>query len=127
MNTAPIQLPGCTIDEVQVAENQLMIRTHTHSKEAKCPTCDTDSARVHNYYQRTPRDLPVSECGVRLQRYRVVDLLSDRTAKKLVDWLRDHPGVDIIAQGRSTEYAKGIADGASAASPRCDTAKSRPF
>ena len=44
-----------------------MIKAHTHRREAKCPTCDTDSARVHSYYQRTPRDLPVSECRVHLQ------------------------------------------------------------
>jgi len=222
MNTVPIHLPGCTIDEVQVAENQLMIKAHTHSREAKCPTCDTSSARVHSYYQRTPRDLPISESRVHLQlttkrfrclnphcpqqifterlpdllapyarctqrliqacyhvgqalggeaaarlldrlrmpisgdtvlrllrrgsehrfvqpqvlgvddwawrkgrtygtilvdlqQHRVVDLLPDRTAKTLADWLRDHPGVDIIARDRSTEYAKGIADGAPAA------------
>ena len=52
---------------------------------------------------------------VDLERHRVVDLLPDRTAATLAGWLRQRPGIEIVARDRSTEYASGIAIGAPAA------------
>lgn len=49
---------------------------------------------------------------VDLERHRAIDLLTDRTAETLADWLRQHPTVEIIARDRSTEYAHGGALGA---------------
>ncbi|HYH21871.1 MAG TPA: transposase [Azospirillum sp.] len=42
----------------------------------------------------------------------VVDLLPDRTAQTLTDWLKDRDTVTMIARDRSTEYARGSARGA---------------
>jgi transposase len=52
---------------------------------------------------------------VDLERHRVVDLLPERTAARLADWLRQRPGIEVVARDRSTEYASGIASGAPAA------------
>jgi transposase len=52
---------------------------------------------------------------VDLERHRVVDLLPDRTAATLTDWLRQQPGIEVVARDRSTEYASGITAGAPAA------------
>jgi transposase len=49
---------------------------------------------------------------VDLERHRVIDLLTDRTAETLAQWLRSHPGVKIVARDRSLEYARGISEGA---------------
>ena len=49
---------------------------------------------------------------VDLERRRVLDLLPDRTAETLADWLRARPGIEIVARDRSTEYARAIALGA---------------
>jgi transposase len=49
---------------------------------------------------------------VDLERHRVIDLLTDRTAKTLAEWLRSHPDVKIVARDRSMEYARGISEGA---------------
>ena len=52
---------------------------------------------------------------VDLERRRPVDLLPDRTSDALAAWLRAHPGVEVVARDRSTEYARAIAEGAPAA------------
>ncbi len=49
---------------------------------------------------------------VDLEQRRPVDLLPDRTADTLATWLSEHPGVEVIARDRSTEYTRGAGDGA---------------
>ena len=49
---------------------------------------------------------------VDLERHQTIDLLPDRSAETLAQWLRDRPGIEIISRDRSTEYARGAAEGA---------------
>lgn len=49
---------------------------------------------------------------VDLERHCPVDLLPDRSATTLCQWLQEHPGVEIIARDRSTEYIRGATAGA---------------
>ena len=49
---------------------------------------------------------------VDLERHCVIDLLPDRRAETLADWLRDHPGIEIISRDRARAYIKGINQGA---------------
>jgi len=49
---------------------------------------------------------------VDLERHQVIDLLTDRTAETLAQWLRCHPGVKVVTRDRSMEYARGISEGA---------------
>jgi transposase len=49
---------------------------------------------------------------VDLERRRVVDLLPDRTSATVADWLRQRPGVEVVARDRSTEYARAASIGA---------------
>jgi transposase len=80
-------------------------------------------ARDEPVLKQAPRVLGVDDWAWRRgQRYgtilvdleagRPVDLLPDRTSAGLARWLREHPGVEVVARDRSTEYARGVAEGA---------------
>src|SRR3954451_4643648 len=57
---------------------------------------------------------------VDLDRRCVLDLLPDRTAETLADWLRRQPQIAVVARDRSTEYARGIGLGAPGATQVAD-------
>jgi transposase len=48
---------------------------------------------------------------VDLERHEVVDLLPDRTADSLSQWLQAHPGVEVISRDRSGTYVDGASRG----------------
>jgi Transposase len=71
----------------------------------------------------TPRVLGVDDWALKkgrtygtilvdLEVRRVVDLLPDRTAETLAEWLKGHGPIEVIARDRSTEYARGATLGA---------------
>ena len=49
---------------------------------------------------------------VDLQCHRPIELLPDRSTKTLATWLKEYPSLRVISRDRSTEYERGIKEGA---------------
>jgi transposase len=46
-----------------------------------------------------------------LEKHKPIDLLPDRKSGTLAEWLKSHPGIEIITRDRSNEYARGVTEG----------------
>ncbi|MGK5627941.1 ISL3 family transposase [Streptomyces sp. URMC 123] len=73
--------------------------------------------------ERAPRVLGVDEFAFRkgctygtvlvdVEAGRVVDVLPDRTSETFADWLRTHPGAEIVCRDRATAYTRAIKEDA---------------
>ena len=101
MNRIPINLPELQIQKIETFNNQIIITAHAKAAAANCPQCGVVSHRIHSYYWRKGKDLPISgqlanlsieakrfrctnqECAKRtfVQRFDFLALKAQRTAR----------------------------------------------
>lgn len=59
-------LSGFQIDEIREERGCLYVQAQSLTLTAACPSCQHKSDRIHSYYQRTLKDLPLADYTVRL-------------------------------------------------------------
>jgi transposase len=118
----------------RVIEKQQRISVNTCARTAEKLLGYEQIGMSDSTVNRTVRGLPESEIGkvrvlgvddwakrkgqrygtilVDLERGKTIDILGDRTAETLVQWLKEHPGVEIVSRDRSQTYADAITAGA---------------
>ena len=105
------------------AGQRLLTKQAMHTSRDTLISMIRQAAEFNN---KTPRVLGVDDWAFRkgqsygtilvdLETHQVVDLLPERNAKSLAQWLAKHPGVEIISHDRGKEYIKGATDGAPSA------------
>jgi transposase len=59
-------LPGMSLDQVEVHAETITIEAHVEASQAACPLCQTVAQRVHSHYTRTLHDVPCGTKALRL-------------------------------------------------------------
>jgi len=132
------QIPGVVLPygrkTNRVIEKQQRISVNTCARTAEILLDFEQIGMSDSSINRTVRGLPESEIGVvrvlgvddwakrkgqrygtilvDLERGKTIDILNDRAADTLVQWLKEHPGIEIVSRDRSKTYADAITEGA---------------
>jgi transposase len=59
-------LPGFKIDEIRETQGAIQVKAQSMTTRARCPSCHRVSDRVHSYYRRSLKDLPIVDFSVQL-------------------------------------------------------------
>lgn len=62
-----ILFPEWEITSFKAEGNSLKLNASSSNLEGACPDCDVVSKRIHSYYKREPRDLPISQWAIEIE------------------------------------------------------------
>ena len=103
------ELPGMSLDRLEVDTETIMIETHVESSESACPVCQTLAQRVHSHYRRTLHDVPCGTKALRLvvQVRRFFCDQKDCPRKIFVERL---PALTQVSARMTTRFRRGLAE-----------------
>lgn len=110
-----ISLSACArIAEKLLAQEQIAISDTTINRLIRSlPELDSPSVRVLGLDDWAKRKgQRYGTILVDLERGEIIDLLGDRTAETVIQWLENHPEIEIVSRDRSQTYANAIQQGA---------------
>jgi transposase len=59
-------LPGFKIEEIRETQGAIQVKAQSMTTRASWPSCQRVSNRIHSYYRRTLKDLPIVDFSVQL-------------------------------------------------------------
>ena len=103
------ELPGMSLDRLEVDTETSMIETHVEASEAACPVCQTLAQRVHSHYTRTLHDVPCGTKALRLvvQVRRFFCDQKDCPRKIFAERL---PALTEVSARMTTRFRRGLAE-----------------
>jgi len=79
-----IQLPGIRLKGISIDKDQFFVSAEIASKYGFCPLCGSRSKRLHSYYCRKLKDLPIISRSVNIElRVRKIFCDNPKCSKKV--------------------------------------------
>jgi len=102
-------LPGMSVDQVEVDAQIITIEAHVEASEAACPLCQTMTERVHSHYTRTLHDVP---CGMKALRLvvQVRRFFCDQATCPRRIFAERLPALTQVKARATTRFMRGLAE-----------------
>ena len=103
------ELPGMSLDQVEIDAQTITIKTHVEACEAVCPICQTMAKRVHSHYTRTLHDVP---CGTKALRLvvQVRRFFCDQETCPRQIFAERLPALTQVKARETTRFVRGLAE-----------------
>ena len=103
------ELPGMSLDQVEIDAQTITIKTHVEACEAACPICQTMAKRVHSHYTRTLHDVP---CGTKALRLvvQVRRFFCDQETCPRQIFAERLPALTQVKARATTRFVRGLAE-----------------
>jgi len=103
------ELPGMSLDQLEIGAQTITIKTHVEACEATCPICQTMAKRVHSHYTRTLHDVP---CGMKALRLvvQVRRFFCDQETCPRQIFAERLPALTQVKARATTRFVRGLAE-----------------
>jgi transposase len=103
------ELPGMSLDRLEVDTETITIETHVEASEGACPICQTLAQRVHSHYTRTLHDVPCGTKALRLE-VQVRRFFCDQKDCPRKIFAERLPALTQVSARTTTRFRRGLAE-----------------